>query len=113
LRSARSDRDQANRDYNEVQAQFQAGGECSPLKARNEEVCQAKVERVNQAISTADNKVLGGYLATGVGAAILVTGVVLALTTDDTSRFEKRDASLAWFGWVTPHGGGLTLAGRF
>jgi hypothetical protein len=63
-------------------------------------------------MSTADHKVWGGYIATGVGAAVLVTGLVLVLTVDDVEQFE-RHGDLAWFGWARPGGGGLGLAGRF
>jgi hypothetical protein len=121
LRSAFADRDQANRDFADVQAQFVpgSGAECDPkanTSAQTAAQCQAKMERVNDGISTADRKVLGGYIATGVGAAVLLTGAILVLTIDDTSRYERyRDerSSIAWLGWANGSGGGVALAGRF
>jgi hypothetical protein len=112
LRSALSDRTQANSDFDNVQAQLKPGAECSPLGKRDEIACQAKVDRANDEVSTTDHKVLGGYIATGVGAAALVTGMVLVLTVDDVSRYELR-GDLAWFGWASPSGGVVGLAGRF
>ena len=112
LRSALSDRRQATSDFNQVQAEFNPGGECSPLGKRDDAACQAKMDRVNRETSTADHKVLGGTIATGVGAAVLVTGLVLVLTVDDVDRFE-RHGDLAWFGWAQPGGGGAGVAGRF
>jgi hypothetical protein len=52
-------------------------------------------------------------VATGVGAAVLVTGLIMVLTIDDTSRYEAPHSSLAWLGWVKSNGGGVSLAGRF
>jgi hypothetical protein len=112
LRSAMSSHDAAEQNFNQVQAQFNPGGECSPLGKRDDAACQAKMDRVNNDLSTADHKVLGGYIATGVGAAVLVTGLVLVLTVDNVEPFERR-GDVAWFGWARPGGGGLGLAGRF
>jgi hypothetical protein len=146
LRSALSNRDQVNRDFDEVQAQFAPGGECDPkgnLNNTTRAQCDAKKDRVNSATTTADRKVLGGYIATGVGAAVLLTGAILVLTVDDVSRYERyrddpssielgtltgspnppatlrsRQSRLAshaivWLGWATPSGGGVSVAGRF
>jgi hypothetical protein len=112
LRSAFSNHDVAERNFDAAQTQFQPGGVCSPLGKRDEAACQATMDRVNSDISTADRKVLGGYIATGVGAAVLVTGLVLALTVDDVERFEKR-GDFAWFGWARAGEGGIGLAGRY
>ena len=121
LRSALDERDQADRDFADVQLQFEpgSGGECDPkanTSAQTAALCEAKMDRVNNAISTADHKVLGGYIATGVGAAVLLTGAIMVLTVDDVSRYERyRDetSSLAWLGWANGNGGGVALAGRF
>ena len=111
LRSAFADRRQANRDFDQVNAQLQPGQPCDPA-GKQAATCKAKIDQVNSEVSTADHKVLGGYIATGVGAAVLVTGLVLVLTVDDVERFERR-GDLAWFGWAQPGGGGVGWAGRF
>lgn len=120
LHSALAERDRANQDFADVQTQFATGGVCDPKANRDAQTaaaCEAKMERANSGVSTADHKVLGGYIATGVGAAVLVTGAILVLTIDDTSRYEHyRDegtSSVAWLGWANPSGGGVALAGRF
>jgi hypothetical protein len=120
LHSALGERDRANRDFTDVQAQFKTGGLCDPMANKDKATltdCQAKMDRANSGVATADHKVLGGYIATGVGAAVLLTGVILVLTIDDTSRYERyRDeppSSVAWLGWAHATGGGVALAGRF
>ena len=102
LRSAQANHEVAEKNFNDVQTQF-ASGDCSPLGKRDDAACQAKMDRVNGDISTADRKVLGGYVATGVGAAVLVTGLVLVLTVDDVDKYE-RHGELAWFGWARSGG---------
>jgi hypothetical protein len=78
--------------------------------------CTSSQANAEDAVNTAKNKVLGGYIATGVGAAVLVTGVILVLTIDDVSRYEKHshtDGSLAWTGWFAPQAGGVAVMGNF
>jgi hypothetical protein len=121
LHFALADRDQANSDFAAMEdiSRPGGGGRCDPkknLSAQTLADCQADIDRVNDGVSTADRKVLGGYIATGVGAAVLVTGAILVLTMDDASRYEyHRDqgSSVAWLGWVAPSGGGVAWAGRF
>jgi hypothetical protein len=119
LHSAKGDQDQANRDFANLQAAFNPGGSCDPAKGKIP-TCDAKVAQANSAVSTANNKVLGGYIATGVSAAVIVTGLVLVLTTDDVSKFQPRKKrssdlypSLSLSGWTAPGSGGLVLGGSF
>jgi hypothetical protein len=116
LWSARKDQSQANSDFNRVQAEFSPSGDCYQLAGTNptkDVACQAAKAHAEDAQATANHKVLGGYIATGVGAAVLVTGLVMVLTIDDTSRYESPRSSLAWLGWANANGGGVALAGRF
>jgi len=122
LHSAKADQDQANRDFASVQAAFVAGSglACDPNTNRDTKACLARSDQANSAVSTADNKVLGGYIATGVSAAVIVTGIVLVLTTDDVSKFQPRKRrssdlypSLSLSGWTAPGSGGLFLGGSF
>jgi hypothetical protein len=119
LHSALADRDQANRTFDEVQATFRPGGVCDPNSGRPDS-CTARAEQANNDVSTADHKVLGGYIATGIGAAVVVTGLVLVLTTDDVSKYRPRKKrsselypSLSFTGWATPGSGGVVLGGHF
>ena len=116
LAYALKNRSQANSDFNSVQSEFNPGGDCYQLAATDatkSQACQAALDRANSEQGNANNKVLGGYIATGVGAAVLVTGLVMVLTIDDTSRYESPHGSLAWLGWAKANGGGVAVAGRF
>lgn len=121
LHSAKADQDQANRDFAAVQASINSSdGLCNKAAGRFTTACQNQVDAANSAVSTANNKVLGGYIATGVSAAVIVTGIVLVLTTDDVSKFQPRKKrssdlypSLSLSGWTAPNSGGLVLGGRF
>jgi hypothetical protein len=119
LHSAKGDQDQANRDLTSVQATWNSGGPCD-TKGIQALGCQARMDQANSAVSTANNKVLGGYIATGVSAAVIVTGLVLVLTTDDVSKFQPRKKrssdlypSLSLSGWTAPGTGGVVLGGSF
>jgi hypothetical protein len=119
LHSALAERDDANRNFALVQATFNTGGDCDRANG-TKPVCQSRVDQADSAVSTADHKVLGGYIATGVGAAVVVTGLVLVLTTDDVSKFQPRKnrkselyPSLSFAGWAQPGSGGVLLGGRF
>jgi hypothetical protein len=120
LHSARTEQDQANRNFALVQATFYPGGACYNVAGNSTPDCQTKKDQADSAVSTADHKVLGGYVATGVGAAVVVTGLVLVLTTDDVSKFQPRKnrkselyPSLSLAGWAQPGSGGVLLGGRF
>jgi len=119
LHSAKGDQDNANRDFAAVQTTFDLGGVCDSTKVTTS-ACEARRAQANSAVSTANNKVLGGYIATGVSAAVIVTGIVLVLTTDDVSKYRPRKRrssdlypSLSLSGWTAPSSGGLVLGGRF
>jgi hypothetical protein len=119
LRYAFGERDRANLDYDDLTRRSQPGSndpECDPRRGGPSQACREMAARVNDELSNADWKVRGGYIATGVGAAAFLAGVVLVLTIDDVSRYEPhRDegSSIAWLGWASSHGGGVALAGRF
>lgn len=61
-----------------------------------------------------------GYVGIGVGAAALVTGIVLLATGDDLHRYEPPASGeplaklrVTPIGWATPQGGGLGVVGLF
>jgi hypothetical protein len=112
---ALKNRDQANREFNNVQARFN-GGDCDPLKNTTpggEKGCQNDEENAETKQTNAGYHLWGSIAATGVGAAVLVTGLIMVLTVDDTSRYETPHSSVAWLGWANAKGGGVGLAGRF
>ena len=121
LHSARAEQDRANREFAAVQATFVPGSglACDP-KTKADTGCDSRRSQANDAVDLANHKVLGSYIATGVGAAVLATGLFLALTTDDVSKFEPRKRrtsdlypSLSLTGWAQPGAGGVVLGGRF
>ncbi len=116
LLSALKERDDADKRFDEVQAKFRVGGACDNRSGQWNKECDVEKADAESAVSTAKNKVLGGYIATGVGAAVLVTGVILVLTIDDVSRYQKHGqsgSSLAWTGWFAPQAGGVAVMGSF
>ena len=120
LHSARVDQEQANRNFDVVQSTFNPGGACDRQAGKDTAACKAQASQADSSVTTANHKVLGGYIATGVGAAVLVTGLVLVLTTDDVSKFQPRKKrssdlypSLSLAGWAQPGSGGMLLSGSF
>jgi hypothetical protein len=122
LYSAKGDQDQANRDFANVQASIDnPNGTCSKAAGRSSSpACLSQIDAANSAVSTANNKVLGGTIATGISAAVIATGIVLVLTTDDVSKYQPRKRrssdlypSLSLSGWTASSSGGLVLGGRF
>jgi len=111
---ALKDQSNANSNYKQVRDEFTTG-DCNGAKwdATTLAACDKAKSNAESAKSSADNKVLVGYIATGVGAAVLVTGLIMVLTIDDTSHYENPHGSVAWLGWANANGGGLALAGRF
>ena len=111
---ALKDQSNANSNYKQVRDEFTTG-DCNGAKwdAKTLDACNKAKSDAESAKSSADNKVLAGYIATGVGAAVLVTGLIMVLTIDDTSHYENPHSSVAWLGWANANGGGLALAGRF
>ncbi|HJX63562.1 MAG TPA: PEGA domain-containing protein [Polyangia bacterium] len=110
-------RTQANNYFDQVQTEFiSTTGKCYQLSAtdvQTAQACKEDQDRANNDQNNAKYHVIGSAVATGVGAAVLVTGLIMVLTIDDTSRYEAPHSSLAWLGWVKSNGGGVSLAGRF
>jgi len=110
-------RTQANNYFDQVQKDFTlTTGGCYQLRATDvttSQHCKAKQDQANDGQSNAKYHLVGGAVATGVGAAVLVTGLIMVLTIDDTSRYEGPHSSLAWLGWAKSNGGGVAVAGRF
>jgi hypothetical protein len=110
-------RTQANHYFDQVQKDFTltTGGcyQLSATDATTSQHCKAEQDQANDGQSNAKYHLVGSAVATGVGAAVLVTGLIMVLTIDDTSRYESPHSSLAWLGWAKSNGGGVAVAGRF
>jgi hypothetical protein len=106
------ERDQANREFNSVQDSFKTGNRCDPKGNAAADCADLKSDAETRQ-TNAGYHLVGSSIATGVGAAVMVTGLILVLTVDDTSRYETPHSSVAWLGWANAKGGGVALAGRF
>jgi hypothetical protein len=109
---ALKNRDQANREFNSVQDSFKTGNRCDPKGNAAADCADLKSDAETRQ-TNAGYHLVGSSIATGVGAAVMVTGLILVLTVDDTSRYETPHSSVAWLGWANAKGGGVALAGRF
>jgi len=108
-------RTRANNYFDQVQTDF-TSGKCYQLNATDltkAAQCKAEQDDANDRQTNAKYHLIGSAAAAGVGAAVLVTGLIMVLTIDDTSRYDSQHSSLAWLGWANSNGGGVTLAGRF
>jgi hypothetical protein len=61
--------------------------------------CRAALDDANNKVNTDQTLRLTGYIAGGVGAATLVTGVVLLLTGDDPHKYDEKPAESIAGGW--------------
>lgn len=84
------------------------------------EACNAQADDAKSALDTAKKQDLFGWVGIGVGAASLVTGVVLLVTSDDPHKYDRKasdelaaEPRLVPMGWALPGGGGMGLAGTF
>ncbi len=101
-----------------------SGGACDPSRPHGDDATAYEAscaQQLAEAQSSVDSAKLGrtvGWVATGVGSAVVVAGVVLLLTGDDPHKYDRSPAtrfvsSLRWgrlpdsSGWVVS--GGLTF----
>jgi hypothetical protein len=98
LSGARSDRATAN-------AAFQPGGPCDPRGVIND--LNACMTRVSDAASHVNDLETGrtvGWVAAGVGGAVLAAGVTLLLSGDDPHKYDERPSDRLFGRWrVAPH----------
>ena len=88
-----------------------AGGlECDPMSAYDQLVangCPARRDKVESDLKSAKNSNVYGYVGIGVGAAALVTGVVVLLTGPDPNKYERKSGeTLAVMPVMSPLPGG-------
>ena len=96
------------------------GGRCDPMRSINSSTCLAEFDGRTSELSTAKTQTIIGFVGVGVGAAALVTGVVLLLTGDDPHKYDKdKDARdhvrtpLVPLVAALPGGGMFGVTGRF
>ncbi|HEY6475347.1 MAG TPA: PEGA domain-containing protein [Polyangia bacterium] len=108
--------DSANANLATVNMSFVMGGTCDFRYDVNQDACKATFADAQQRVTDANNRIVAGYIVGGVGAAVVITGVVVLLTNDDPAKYDRRTSSAGrptLLGWTTGSGGGLTLMGRF
>jgi hypothetical protein len=108
--------DTANANLDMVNAEFANGGSCDFRYQVNHDACNAMFADAQQRVTDANNRITAGYIVGGVGAAAVITGVVLLLTNDDPGKYDRKTSSMGrptLLGWTTGSGGGLLLMGRF
>lgn len=84
------------------------------------EACNAQADDAKSALDDAKKQDLFGWIGIGVGAASLVTGVVLLVTSDDPHKYDHKASdelgsgpTLVPTAWALPGGGGMGVGGTF
>ena len=101
-----------------VQKDAAAGGngQCDPNHKLNDlqaKLCGQRMSDAQGDIDKYRNIRLGGYVGVGVGAALLVTGIVLLLTEPNPDKADTLAGSLQPLLSAGPEGASLWLRGRF
>jgi len=113
---AHKDQRSADATYTEVSPSLQLGGSCY-LVVKGDPAysgCQDKIDRVNSMQDHANRMKWIAWSTTGVGAAVIVTGVILHIVANDTDNVTvAAGPRLQPFAWAEPQGGGLGVFGRF
>src|SRR5262249_15177237 len=97
------------------------GGACDHHNALSDPQKASCNQLLNDATNRVDNLDAGrtaGWVAAGVGGAILITGVLLVATAPNPHRYDEKPVEPFIAGWrivpaVGPGGGSMTLTGRF
>ena len=113
---AHSDQGAADSAWAEVNQTLQPSGSCYAV-ARGDSAytrCQASVNRANSMQDDAELKKWIGWGTAGLGAAVLVTGVILRIVANDVDHVAvAAGPQLQPFAWAQPQGGGFGVLGRF
>jgi hypothetical protein len=101
-----------------VENTFATGQPCDPRAGTPHATCNAQLSSASDDLSSAQSRDPFGWVAVGIGAAGVVTGVVLLLTGDDPHRYDaqprQEPIELARPSFlVTPSVGGVMLSGAF
>ena len=99
-----------NERYNECETASTAG---TPISS-----CPAELEILVEDLDSQQSKNIYGYIGVGVGAATLITGVILLVTGNDPNRYAPSEesnflASVKLKPWNLASGGGAFLEGHF
>lgn len=108
----------AEAEYEEVKPMLAPGGQCSSMFAITER-CVNLVMHANDRLDRAERMRQLSLIGMGVGGAVLVTGVVLRLLSDDPHRYDyqapapDRERGLRFLAGVQPGGALVGLRGNF
>ncbi|MEY4578558.1 MAG: hypothetical protein RL701_3261 [Pseudomonadota bacterium] len=94
---------------------FTEGGDCSPMQTN--ERCNTEASLRLEHLVDVRAREKFGWIGLGVGAAALITGVIIVLSGDSPDRYESRPQTRVYAlvptGWVGREGGGVAVGGRF
>jgi len=114
---AHSDQNAADATYNELYPQIhQVSGSCYNVAPTDPAYagCQDKINRWQKMQDDANLKKWIGWGTAGLGAAVLVTGVILRIVANNTDNVTvAAGPHLQPFAWAQPQGGGFGVLGRF
>jgi hypothetical protein len=77
----------AHAEIDEVRPMLAAGGQCSAMFETNDR-CQGLVTHANDRLDRAEHTEQGTLIGLGVGAGVLLTGVVLRVLADDPAKYD-------------------------
>jgi hypothetical protein len=114
---SRQTQNDANAKFKEWDPQLAPGGACDKGSTT---VSETKLQECNEGAASANSlqdkatrlKWIGWSTA-GVGAAALVTGVIMRLLADDPDDLKVAATPLLPYAWTSPSGGGLGVGGSF
>jgi hypothetical protein len=113
---AHSDQHTADTTYDEVNKTLQPGGSCYQVFKGDLAYtgCQDKINRWRRMQDDANLMKWIGWGTAGLGAAVLVTGVILRIVANNTDNVTvAAGPQLQPFAWAESQGGGFGVLGRF
>jgi hypothetical protein len=95
----------ARSDLATAEGAFQPGGPCDPKGVvADPNGCNTRVNDAASRVSDLETGRTVGWVAAGVGGAVLATGVTLLLTGNDPHKYDERPTDRLFGRWhVTPH----------
>lgn len=107
--------DDAKKARDVVDAKFLPRGPCDPMDATPHDQCNAERGEAYDKVNNLNLRRTIGLVGIGVGAAALVTGVVLLVRNDDPDKYDRAGAELSLIpqGWADAQGFHVGLVGRF
>ncbi len=119
-----SNGDQAKLNAINADSVRHGGGTCDPAKDQTQpfqgttlgDYCTSRANSATSAVNNDQTLQTVGWVTAGVGGAVLVTGIVLLVTSDDPHKYDEKPSDQILGGWrVTPmigYGGGSLSVGH-